>query len=116
MAKGEEVDLQIIKTLKRLVGREHPDTLTCIANLALRYKAQGRWREAEELEMEVIRARKHVQGEEHPDTLARLFPGSDDERPSAFVLDDFTIKIVRYLSIDPRIDYPVDANHVSTTR
>jgi hypothetical protein len=66
-AKGEELDLQIIKTLKRLVVRGHPDTLTCTANLAFKYKSQGRWREAEELEVEVMEVRSQVQGGEHPD-------------------------------------------------
>ena len=34
---------------KRLLGAEHPDTLTSMANLAETYRQQGRWNEAEAL-------------------------------------------------------------------
>jgi hypothetical protein len=33
---------------KRVLVEKHPDTLTSIANLALTYRDQGRWKEAEE--------------------------------------------------------------------
>ena len=35
---------------KRMLGAEHPDTLTSMANLASTYRNQGRWKEAEELD------------------------------------------------------------------
>jgi hypothetical protein len=38
-----------METRKRVFGQEHPDTLTSMANLALTYWKQGRWKEAEEL-------------------------------------------------------------------
>ena len=47
-----------MKTQKRVLGREHPDMLTSMANLALTYGNQGRWKEAEELEVEVMEMRK----------------------------------------------------------
>ena len=34
------------------MGKEHPDTLTSMANLASIFVNQGRWKEAEELEMD----------------------------------------------------------------
>jgi len=34
---------------KRVLGEEYPNTLTSIANLALTYINQGRWKEAKEL-------------------------------------------------------------------
>ncbi|OCK77245.1 hypothetical protein K432DRAFT_461200 [Lepidopterella palustris CBS 459.81] len=51
---------------------EHPRTLTSIANLALMYSNQGRWKEAEDLEVEVMETRKRVLGEEHPSTLTSM--------------------------------------------
>jgi Tetratricopeptide repeat len=44
-----------------LLGAEHPDTLTSMANLASTYSDQGRWKEAEDLEVQVIETRKRVQ-------------------------------------------------------
>jgi Tetratricopeptide repeat len=41
--------VQVMETRKRVLGKEHPDTLTSMANLASTYGNQGRWKEAEEL-------------------------------------------------------------------
>ena len=57
---------------KRVLGEEHPDTLARIANLALTFSHQGRWKEAEELQVMVMEMSKRVLGKEHPDTLARI--------------------------------------------
>ena len=43
-----------------MLGVEHPDTLTRIANLASIYWNQGRWNEAEELQMPVLRCRSRL--------------------------------------------------------
>ena len=56
----------------RVLGAEHPDTLTSIANLALTYSSQGQWKEAEGLFVQVVETRKRVLGEEHPDTLTSI--------------------------------------------
>jgi len=56
----------------RVLGPEHPSTLTSMANLASTYRNQGRWKEAEELEVQVIEMRKRVFREEHPDTLTGM--------------------------------------------
>jgi tetratricopeptide (TPR) repeat protein len=57
---------------KRVLGTEHPNTLTSMANLALTFWSQGRWKEAEELGVQVIETRKRVLGAEHPDTLTSI--------------------------------------------
>jgi hypothetical protein len=59
---------------KKLLGAEHPDTLTSIANLAVTYGSQRRWNEAEQLEVQVIDMRKNLKllGAEHPDTLKNM--------------------------------------------
>jgi tetratricopeptide (TPR) repeat protein len=68
----EELFIQILETEKRVLGIEHPDTLTSINNLASTYRNQGRWKEAEELEVQVLETRKRVLGVEHPDTLTSI--------------------------------------------
>jgi hypothetical protein len=62
----------VIETRKRVLGAEHPNTLTSMSNLASTFSNQGRWKEAEELEVQVIDTRKRVLGAEHPDTLTSM--------------------------------------------
>ena len=54
---------------ERVLGPEHPDTLTSVNNLAALYQAQGRYAEAEPLYQARARGRERVLGPEHPDTL-----------------------------------------------
>ena len=70
--EAEELFVQVIETSSRVLGNEHPSTLTSMANLASTYWNQGRWKEAEELEIQVIEIRKRVLGDEHPDTLISM--------------------------------------------
>jgi tetratricopeptide (TPR) repeat protein len=69
---AEELFAQMTETRKRVLGDEHPHTLTSTANLASTYSAQGRWREAEKLEVQVMKMRKRLLGNEHPDTLTSM--------------------------------------------
>jgi tetratricopeptide (TPR) repeat protein len=64
--------VQVIETSLRALSKEHPSTLTSMANLALTYRSQGRWKEAEELFVQVIETSLRVLGEEHPDTLTSI--------------------------------------------
>jgi hypothetical protein len=61
-----------METRKRVLGEEHPDTLTSMANLALTYRNQGRWKEAESLFVQVMEMEKKVLGEEHLLTLTSM--------------------------------------------
>ena len=70
--EAEELEVQAMETEKRVLGQEHPDTLTSIANLASTFWTQGRWKEAEELFVQVIETRKRVLGQEHPDNLTSM--------------------------------------------
>ncbi|KAF1807874.1 hypothetical protein P152DRAFT_383950, partial [Eremomyces bilateralis CBS 781.70] len=65
--EAEELEVQVKETRKRVLGAEHLDTLTSMANLASTYRNQGRWKEAEELETS-----SRVLGAEHPDTLTSM--------------------------------------------
>jgi len=70
--EAEKSFSQVIETRQRVLGAEHPDTLTSIANLASTFWNQGRWKEAKGLEVQVIETRKRVLGAEHPDTLTSM--------------------------------------------
>ncbi|RFU24235.1 hypothetical protein B7463_g12105, partial [Scytalidium lignicola] len=61
-----------ISVFSAIIGSDHPDTLSIMANLALTYSNQGRWKEAEELQVQVIEMTKKMLGEEHPNTLASI--------------------------------------------
>jgi WD40 repeat protein len=70
--KAEVSFIEVAERQKKVLGAEHPDTLTSIANLASTYRNQGQWKEAEELEVQVIETSLRVLGEEHPDTLTSM--------------------------------------------
>jgi tetratricopeptide (TPR) repeat protein len=70
--EAEELFIQVMETRKRVLGQEHPDTLTSMANLASTYRKQGRWKEAEELQMQELYICLRVLGQEHPDTLKSM--------------------------------------------
>ncbi|MCH8133033.1 MAG: tetratricopeptide repeat protein, partial [Myxococcales bacterium] len=64
-----------VKTLeiqKRVLGEEHPSTLSTMNNLAILYEDQGRYDEAEPLYLKTLEIRKRVLGEEHPSTLSSM--------------------------------------------
>ncbi len=54
---------------RRVLGEEHPDTLTGAAHVAASLSSQGKHAEAERILREVLGAKRRVLGEEHPDTL-----------------------------------------------
>ena len=70
--EAEQLGIQVSETRKRVLGDEHPSTLTSMANLASTYRNQRRWKEAKQLEAQVLETRKRVLGEEHPDTLTSM--------------------------------------------
>ena len=47
---AESLEVQVVNLRKKLLGEEHPETLSSMANLAETYRNQGRWNEAEELQ------------------------------------------------------------------
>jgi len=67
--KAEELQAQAVEIRKTILGAEHPDTLSSMANLASSFRNQGRWEKAEELFIQVIGTHKRVLGAEHPGTL-----------------------------------------------
>jgi len=70
--EAEELEVVVVEMMNRVFGKEHPDTLMSVADLAWTYREQGRWNEAEELEVMVMETTKRVLGKEHPDTLRSI--------------------------------------------
>jgi uncharacterized membrane protein len=69
-AEAEQLSRQVLADRRRLLGDDHPDTLTSRATLARLAARQGRRAEAEELYRQVTADRTRVLGVNHPDTAA----------------------------------------------
>jgi hypothetical protein len=50
--------LRVLNLREKMLGPEHPNTLTSMANLAKTYSDQGKYGEAEELDLKVLDLRK----------------------------------------------------------
>ena len=70
--EAEELFVQVIETLKKVLGEEHPDTLTSISNLGSVLERQGKYEEAKVMHWRALEGREKVLGAEHPDTLTSV--------------------------------------------
>ncbi|KAH6629433.1 hypothetical protein C7974DRAFT_394464 [Boeremia exigua] len=61
-----------METRKRVLGDEHPDTLTSMHNLAYTLWSLSRHKEAIALMEPCFQLRQQVLGEQHPDTQSSL--------------------------------------------
>ncbi len=57
---------------RRVLGPEHPDTLTSMSNLAVLYRVHGQYERSETLQTQALEVRRRVLGPEHPDTLTSM--------------------------------------------
>jgi hypothetical protein len=55
---AEELEVQVMEATKRVLGEEHPHTLTSTGNLASTYRSLGQWEDAEVLQVQVMAAMK----------------------------------------------------------
>jgi Tetratricopeptide repeat len=62
--------VQVMETRKRVLGTEHPSTLTSMNNLAFTWKEQGRHAEALKLIEECVHLRSQFLGVNHYLTLS----------------------------------------------
>jgi NAD-dependent oxidoreductase involved in siderophore biosynthesis len=69
-AEAEQLTREVLADRHRVLGDDHPDTLTSRAVLARLAARQGRRAEAEALYRQVIADRTRVLGSGHPDTAA----------------------------------------------
>ncbi|KAK8092124.1 uncharacterized protein PG998_015137 [Apiospora kogelbergensis] len=68
-AEAEEMCRQTLGLTETVLGREHPDTLDSMNNLAVVLDSQGKYAEAEQMHRETLGLRETVLGREHPNTL-----------------------------------------------
>jgi hypothetical protein len=68
-AEAETLYRQGLAVRRRVLGPEHPGTLTTAGNLANALNNQGKHAEAEAIQREVLVVQRRVLGPEHPDTL-----------------------------------------------
>ncbi|OCL02580.1 TPR-like protein, partial [Glonium stellatum] len=61
-----------VKERKRVLGMEHPDTLTSLCNLALTLNQQCKYADAEKMGRQALYGREELLGKENPDTLISL--------------------------------------------
>jgi tetratricopeptide (TPR) repeat protein/tRNA A-37 threonylcarbamoyl transferase component Bud32 len=61
-----------LEVRRRLLGDEHPDTISSISNMGYLLASQGKLAEAEPYCREALEKSRRVLGEEHPDTLGSI--------------------------------------------
>ena len=63
---------EVLEKRQRILGDEHPDTITAIGNLAITLGDQGKLEEAAAMMREVLEKRQRILGNEHPDTITAM--------------------------------------------
>ena len=71
--EAEPLLTKAVETCRRVLGKDHPDTLTALNDLANLYYYQNRFAEAQPLYLELVQTRGRVLGEEDPATLRAQF-------------------------------------------
>ena len=71
-ALAEPLFTEALEVQRRVLGKEHPDTLHTMNSMAELYRDQGRYAQAEPIFARVLDLRSRVLGEEHPNTLDTL--------------------------------------------
>ena len=56
-----------------MLGKEHPDTLRSMNNLAEVLRSECKYKEAEEMHGRALALRERVLGKEHPNTLTSVY-------------------------------------------
>jgi tetratricopeptide (TPR) repeat protein len=71
-AEAEAMSRQTLQLKETLLGKDHPDTLASMNNLAVSLCQQGKYTEAEAMDRQTLQLRETVLGKHHPDTLAGM--------------------------------------------
>lgn len=69
---AEPLYRRALEVRERVLGKEHPYTLTSVNNLALLLESKGDYKGAEQLFRCSLEASEHVLGKEHPSTLTSV--------------------------------------------
>ncbi|KAH8662668.1 hypothetical protein BGZ61DRAFT_368355 [Ilyonectria robusta] len=63
---------EVLEKMQRILGDEHPDTISAMNNLALTLGDQGKLDEAALMMREVLEKMQRILGDEHPDTISAM--------------------------------------------
>jgi hypothetical protein len=63
---------QALQGYEKVLGPEHPDTLTSVSQLGSVLEQQGKYEEAEAMHRQDLAGSEKVLGPEHPDTLTSM--------------------------------------------
>ncbi|KAI2626756.1 hypothetical protein GGR54DRAFT_629122 [Hypoxylon sp. NC1633] len=63
---------RLYRHILQILGKEHPDTLDSMNNLAVTLNDQGKYEEAEQIHRQTLELWKQVLGREHPYTLSSM--------------------------------------------
>jgi hypothetical protein len=63
---------QLHELREKVLGKEHPETLTSMNGLAGALSNQGKYAEAEKMHLETLALSEKVSGKEHPSTLISM--------------------------------------------
>ncbi|KAI7759632.1 hypothetical protein LZL87_014155 [Fusarium oxysporum] len=69
---AEEVVRMSVEAREKVLGKEHPDTLSSMNNLALALQGQGKYEEAEKRHREILEVSNKIFGKEDPSTLTSM--------------------------------------------
>ncbi|KAH7396341.1 heterokaryon incompatibility protein-domain-containing protein [Pyrenochaeta sp. MPI-SDFR-AT-0127] len=69
---AERVNRQLLEQRERLVGKEHPDTIWSMNELARALNGQGKYAESEQIDQEALLLSQKVLGKEDPNTLTTM--------------------------------------------
>ncbi|KAL9591591.1 MAG: hypothetical protein Q9179_007568 [Wetmoreana sp. 5 TL-2023] len=69
---AEQMNRRALDSREKMLGKEHPNTLTSVSNLASVLRCQGKYEEAEQMNRRALDGKEKVLGEEHPDTLTSV--------------------------------------------
>ena len=70
--EAESLEIKVLDRRSKMLGVEHPDTISAMGSLAHSYRDLGKYTEAGKLEIQVLDARKRILGVEHPDTIRAM--------------------------------------------
>jgi tetratricopeptide (TPR) repeat protein len=70
--QAEQLNIKVVETRRRVLGVQHPGTLTSMSNLARLYQEREKYGRAETLYASVLEIRRRVLGPRHPNTASVL--------------------------------------------
>ncbi|XTI89188.1 Tetratricopeptide repeat-domain-containing protein [Cenococcum geophilum] len=71
--EAEQICRHTLELKEKVLGREHPDTLSSMSKLAVVFRNQGKYEEAEQVRRQALELKENVLGREHPDTPGSMY-------------------------------------------